>query len=201
MIGVFMGLGGLDSGGAIPLAGCQRAHGAGGPQIEQFGQLDAAFGDRRAGDAVAFGDFGHGGAGVGKAADQGDALGGEAGVVVAEHLAQHPPQGVPDGFGVAAVAAVRFRLGFRQHCGSSPSRISGLSAASPLADPLPWWATSGPPSPWASSLRRSSAGKDSNPRPVFAFVFGVAWPSAAWCSRRSSWPHLPSCRTRGGFRD
>jgi hypothetical protein len=68
-MGVFMGLSGSDAGGAIPLASCQRAHGAGWFEIEEFGEFDTAFADRRSGDAVAFGDFSHRGTGVGKAAD------------------------------------------------------------------------------------------------------------------------------------
>ena len=91
VMGEFMGACGLDSGGAIPLAGCQRAHGAGRPQVEQFGQLDAAFAHGGACDAVAFCDFGHGRAGVVQAADQGDALGGEPRVIVAEDFAQDAP--------------------------------------------------------------------------------------------------------------
>ena len=59
---------------------------------------------------MALGDFSHRGSGVGQATDQGDALSGETGVVVAEHLAQDPPHCIPDGLGVAGFAG---RVGFR----------------------------------------------------------------------------------------
>ncbi len=64
----------VDAGGAIRLAGCQRAHGAGGAQVEQFGEFDAAFRYCGPADAMAFGNVGHGIPGVDQAADQSDAF-------------------------------------------------------------------------------------------------------------------------------
>ena len=60
---------------------------------------------------MAFGDLGHRRAGVGQTADQGDALGGEAGVVVAEDFSHHAADRTVDGFAVAGfVGGFRFRI-------------------------------------------------------------------------------------------
>ena len=50
---------------------------------------------------MAFGDFGFGAPGVGEAASQGDALGGEAGIGVADHFGYHLSHRVPDAFDIA----------------------------------------------------------------------------------------------------
>ena len=69
---------------------------------------------------MAFGNRGHGIPGIDQAADQGDALCGEPGVAVVEHLTQHMAGGGPCCLSVAdglmrfgARCAVKIRLRFR----------------------------------------------------------------------------------------
>jgi len=137
--GGFMGSGGLDSCGAIRLAGCQRTHGAGRPEVEHFGEFHAAFGNGGAGNAVALGNVGHRGPLVGKAAGQRDALGGQTRVVMTDHFGQDPAHNVPDAFVVwlAGGCGLRFRFRFRHErriiALAHERAIGGVTFGGPIA--------------------------------------------------------------------
>ena len=90
----------VHAGCVIALAGEQRAHGAAGLQIEGLRQLNAAFGDGRAGHVVAVGDLGHRVAVIDKTGDQSETVEREAGIALADHLAHKSAQQIVKTFSV-----------------------------------------------------------------------------------------------------
>ena len=91
MVKIFAGFIGLDLGGLVMGPGCQRAHGSRAPKVQLVGQGDAAFRDRRAGEAVAFGNRAHRTAVERHPRHQRQAFQREPRVVFANEFANDPP--------------------------------------------------------------------------------------------------------------